>query len=198
MASTDAKSAILPGRNAVIIDEIIMHALVPLLFLMVQPFWETRPPEQWTAAEIDQIRTNSPWAQFVGRVSPEVVFLATALPVEHAETELRLRFKKNREALPEPDPDYVVYLREHRSEAFVVGVTYPRLISFGKPGEDKRMEEETALVIGRKEYRILGYFPPTPSDPVLRLIFPRAVKPGDKQITFRLYLPGLNFPEREA
>jgi hypothetical protein len=175
-----------------------MHALAPLLFLMVQPFWEIRPPEQWTAREIDQIRTNSPWAQSVGRVSPEVVFLATALPVEHAETELRLRFKKNRQALPEPDPDYVDYLREHGSEAFVLGVTYPRLISFGKPGEDKRMEEETALVIGRKEYRILGYFPPTPTDPVLRLIFPRAVKPSDKQITFRLYLPGLNFPEREA
>ena len=52
--------------------------------------------------------------------------------------------------------------------------------------------------IGRKDYQILGYFPPTPSDPVLRLIFPRAVKPADREIVFRLYLPGLNFPDREA
>ena len=67
-----------------------------------------------------------------------------------------------------------------------------------KPGEDKLMEDETAMVIGKKQYPILGHFPPTPSDPVLRLIFPRAVKTTDKQVVFRLYLPGLNFPEREA
>jgi len=32
----------------------------------------------------------------------------------------------------------------------------------------------------------------------LRLIFPRAVKATDKTVLFRLYLGGLNFPEREA
>jgi len=26
------------------------------------------------------------------------------------------------------------------------------------------MEEETVMLIGRKEYKILGHFPPTPSD----------------------------------
>jgi len=175
-----------------------MHSLVPLLLMLAQPFWELRPPEQWTAAEIDQIRHGSPWAQGVGRVAPVTVYLATALPIEHAEGELRLRFKKNRATMPEPDPDYVEYLRDHRSEAFVLAVTYPPLPNFGKAGEDKVMEDETSLVIGRKEHKILGYFPPTPSDPVLRLIFPRAAKPTDKQLVFRLYLPGLNFPEREA
>lgn len=175
-----------------------MHALVPLLLMLAQPFWEIRPPEQWTAAEIDQIRSNSPWAQGVGRVAPVTVYLATALPIEHAEGELRLRFKKNRGAMQEPDVDYVEYLRDHRAEAFVLAVMYPPLPSFGRAGEDKVMEEETAMVIGRKEHHILGYFPPTPSDPVLRLIFPRAVKATDKQLVFRLYLPGLNFPEREA
>jgi hypothetical protein len=175
-----------------------MYALLPLLFFLAQPFWESRPPEQWTPSEIDQIRTNSPWAQSVGRVAPVTVWLATALPIEHAETELRLRTKKNRESMSEPDPDYLDYLREHRADAFVLAVAYPRMNTFGKPGEDKRMEEETAMHIGRKDYQILGYFPPTPSDPVLRLIFPRAVKPADREIVFRLYLPGLNFPDREA
>ena len=33
---------------------------------------------------------------------------------------------------------------------------------------------------------------------VLRLIFPRAVKPTDKTVVFRLYLGGLKFPEREV
>jgi hypothetical protein len=32
---------------------------------------------------------------------------------------------------------------------------------------------------------------------VLRLVFPRVVEPADKSIVFRLYLPGLSFPERE-
>jgi hypothetical protein len=176
-----------------------MHALLPLLFFLSQPFWETRPPEQWTDSEIEQIRTNSPWAQPSGaRGTPVTVFLATALPIEHAEAELRLRMKKNPHPMPEPDPDYVEYLRDHREDTFVLGVTYPRLPSFGKPGEDKRMEEETAMRIGKKEYGISGHFPPTPSDPVLRLIFPRTVKETDKTIVFRLYLPGLSFPEREA
>jgi hypothetical protein len=177
---------------------VIMHALLPLFFFLAQPFWELKPPERWTPEEIHRIRTNSPWAQYVGQVAPVTVFLATALPVEHAEAELRLRFKKNRDALAEPDPDYVEYLREHRAEAFVVGVMYPPLPGFGKPGEDKRMEEETALIVRKQEYKILGYFPPTPSDPVLRLIFPRVVKPGDKQMLIRLYLPGLSFPDRDA
>jgi hypothetical protein len=179
-------------------DVIIMHALVPLLLMLAQPFWELRPPEQWTAAEIDRIRSSSPWAQTVGRVAPVTVYLATALPIEHAEGELRLRFQKNRGAMQEPDPDYVEYLREHGAEAFVLAVIYPRLPGFGKPGEDKTMEEETVLVIGKKQHPILGYFPPTPSDPVLRLIFPRVVQATDRQLVFRLYLPGLNFPEREA
>jgi len=60
------------------------------------------------------------------------------------------------------------------------------------------MEEEAVMVIGKKQYHILGYFPPAPSDPVLRLIFPRMAKDRDKSVTFRLYLPGLSFPEREA
>jgi hypothetical protein len=30
------------------------------------------------------------------------------------------------------------------------------------------------------------------------LIFPRSVRPADKSVAFRLYLPGLPFPEREA
>jgi len=175
-----------------------MHTLALLLLFMAQPFWDARAPEQWTNAEIDQLRTSSPWAQTVGRIAPVTVFLATALPIEHAEAELRLRMRKNPHPMPEPDPDYAEYLRDHHDEVLVLGVDYPRLPTFGKPGEAKRMEEETAMIVGKKQYRILGHFPPAPSDPVLRLIFPRSVTPTDKTVVFRLYLPGLNFPEREA
>jgi hypothetical protein len=177
----------------------MLHLLPPLLFFLAQPYWEVKPPEKWTDAEIAAMRNTSPWAQQIGQPPQMVtVFLATAAPIEAAETELRLRLKKNPRPLAEPDPDYVDYLREHRNDAFVLGVTYPTLAGLGHSDESKLMEEETVMVLGRKEYKILGHFPPTPSDPVLRLIFPRMVKPSDKTVFFKLYLAGLKFPEREV
>jgi hypothetical protein len=176
----------------------MLHALLPLLFFMGQPFWEAKPPEKWTDAEIAAVRNTSPWAQQSGAPPQMVtVFLATAAPIEEAEAELRLRMKKGTRPLAEPDPDYLDYLREHRDSAFVLGITYPTLSGLGHADESKRMEDETVMLIGRKEYKILGHFPPTPSDPVLRLIFPRMVKPSDKTVLFKLYLEGLKFPERE-
>ena len=87
-----------------------MHALLPLFFFLAQPFWETKPPEAWSDAEIQTIRTDSPWAQRTDESPGSVVYLATAAPIEHAEAELRLRLKKNPHPMPEPDPDYVEYL----------------------------------------------------------------------------------------
>jgi hypothetical protein len=174
-----------------------MHALVALFFFLAQPFWETKPPEAWTDAQIQIIRTDSPWAQHTTELPVAVVFLATAAPIEHAEAELRLRLKKNPHPMPEPDPDYVEYLSSHRDENLVLAITYPTLAGLGDARESRRMEEESVMLIGKKSYGIVGHFPPTPSDPVLRLIFPRAVKPDDKTVLFRLYLGGLKFPERE-
>ena len=42
-----------------------------LLFFLAGPFWETKPPERWTDAEIDAIRHSSPWTQTLGP-SPEI------------------------------------------------------------------------------------------------------------------------------
>ena len=175
----------------------MLHLVAPLLLFFAQPFWEAKPPEKWSDAEITAVRRNSPWAQVVGTSPPVVIYLATAAPVEQAEAELRLRMKKNPHPLSEPDPDYLEYLGEHRNDTFVLAITYPTLAGMGHAEESKRMEEESVMVIGKKEHHILGHFPPTPSDPVLRLIFPRLVKPTDKTVLFRLYLGGLNFPERE-
>jgi hypothetical protein len=176
----------------------IMHALLPLFFFFAQPFWEAKPPERWTDAEIQTIRSESPWAQRSLDSPQVVIYLATAAPIEHAEAELRLRLKNNPHALPEPDPDYQEYLRDHRDQNLVLAITYPTLAGMGDARESKRMEEESVMIIGKQTYKMVGHFPPTPSDPVLRLIFPRAVKPTDKTVLFRLYLGGLTFPEREA
>ena len=65
--------------------------------------------------------------------------------------------------------------------------------------ESKRMEEESVMLIGKKSYRHRRPLSlPRPRIPVLRLIFPRAVKASDKTVLFRLYLGGLKFPEREV
>ena len=57
---------------------------------------------------------------------------------------------------------------------------------------------ECVMIAGRKIWQLVGHFPPSQSDPVLRLVFPREVNPADKSVLFRLYLPGVAFPEREV
>ena len=117
---------------------------------------------------------------------------------------LRLRMKKNPRPMAELDPDIVEYLRDNRERHFILAITYPfarpatAIARLGDARENKKMEEESVMVIGRKTYHIVGHFPPTPSDPVLRLIFPRELRTSDKSVLFRLYLPGVNFPERET
>jgi len=172
-----------------------MLILVALLFFFGQPFWEARPPEKWSDREIATILENSPWAQTARPDPAVVVYFATARPIEEAESELRLRSKQ---PIPEPDPEYVIYVSDNRARQFVLAVPYPRLTGLGRAEEQKRLQEESVMVIGRKSYHIVGEFPPTPADPVLRLIFPREVKQTDKNVVFRLYLAGLDFPEREV
>ncbi len=172
-----------------------MRVLVAFLFFLAQPFWETKPPEKWTDREIETVLSASPWVETVGPEPSVRVYLATAAPIEQAEAERRIRAKKPGAML---DPDYLDYLLENREQAFVLAIPYGNLGGLGNAEENKRMELDTEMKIGRKTYKILGHFPPTTADPVLRLIFPRAVKPTDKTVLFTLYVPGVAFPERDV
>lgn len=172
-----------------------MHALVALLFFLGPPFWEIKPPEKWTDREIETVMNASPWVESVGPDPAVQVYLATAMPLELADSELRARSKR---PMPMLDPDYLDYIRENREQAFVLAISYVKLGPVGRAEENHRMEQDSEMTIGKKGYKILGYFPPTTADPVLRLIFPRAVKAGDKEVTFKLYVPGAAFPEREV
>jgi hypothetical protein len=173
-----------------------MHAWLALLFFLAQPFWETKPPEQWTDHEIDLMRISSPWTQALGPAPEVLTWLATAQPIGEAEAEARLH---KRNPLRQPDPDYLNFVADNREKAFVLAIGYPTLSGLGKEADAwKTVEKETSMRVGSRSYKVEGLFPPEPSDPVLRLIFPRAVKPSDKAVEFRLYLPGLPFPEREA
>jgi len=173
-----------------------MHALIAALLFLAQPFWETKPPEQWTDREIDVMRGTSPWTQSIPPSPELLVWFATAEPVEAAEAEARLR---KRNPLHQPDPDYLDFLRENREKAFVLAIEYPTLSGLSKEADPwKTLEKETSMTVGGRAYRVEGEFPPTPSDPVLRLVFPRSVTINDKSVKFELYLPGLPFPERAA
>ena len=171
-----------------------MRAVLVLLLLASQPFWEAKPAGKWSDREVEMILHASPWAQVTG-VAPEVtVYIATAEPIREAESELRVR---SRRPVPELDPDYVDYLREHADSALAIAIPYPNA-GFGSAADQHQMEAETKMIVGARQYDMLGYFPPTPSDPVLRLMFPRQVRPSDKTVDFRLFLPGISFPEREV
>lgn len=172
----------------------IMRLLLAALFFLAPPFWETKPPERWTARELDTVRHDSPWAQTLGPEPKVLVYLATAGPIEDAEAEERLRTKA---PLAEPDADYLEYLWEHREQHFVLAIPEVTLAGLQKPGEERLMEEQTQMVVGRKAYKIIGHFPPTEADPVLRLVFPREVQATDKSVLFHLYLPGMPFPTRD-
>lgn len=172
-----------------------MRLLLAVLFFLGPPFWESKAPEQWSDREIDAIRNDSPWAQTVGPDPRVLVYLATAAPVEEAEQEARLRTKH---PLVEPDPDYVDYLREHGDSQFVLAIPNVKRGALDKPAEQQAMEEQTEMAIGRKTYKIVGSFPPTADDPVLRLVFPREATAADKSVVFHLYLPGMPFPNRDT
>ena len=172
-----------------------MRLLAAVLFFLAQPFWESKPPERWSDREIEAILHDSPWAQSVGPEPKVMVYLATAAPVEDAEEEARLRTKN---PLADPDPDYLDYLRENGGKQFVLAIPEVTLAGLARAGEEKAMEEQTEMVIGGKSYKIIGHFPPTETDPVLRLVFPREARAGDKSVLFRLYLPGVAFPVRET
>jgi hypothetical protein len=170
-----------------------------LLFFSAQAFWEGHPPAEWTDSELKQMLADSPWAQTITPAPVITALLATAKPIEEAEAEALHRRNASLVSgakAAAPDIDYIDYVKQHRDEHFVLAIPYPSLAALGRADEEKRMEEQCILRVGKRKYGILGHFPPTPSDPVLRLIFPRVVTAADKSFSFDLYLPGMTHPSR--
>ncbi len=164
-----------------------MHARWLALLLMATPFWETKAPRQWSDEELETLMTDSPWAQ------SEIVhvFLATAQPMREGEAERRRRYRDPARA---PDPleeEYLEFLRENGASHIVLAVRLPRARALDDAAESKRMEEESYLRVGKTRHKMTGHFPPTSSDPYLRLAFPRVVRPTDKNFRFELYLPSV-------
>jgi hypothetical protein len=170
-----------------------------LLFWLAAPFWETSAPADWSESQLKMLLTNSPWAQFVnGRGSaPAIqVIVATAGPIEQGMAEWDRRYTKKK---TEPDlmkEEYVEWLRENRDQQIVLAVSAGKSAQMSDEGEIRKMEEQSAMLVGRKKYKMTGHFPPSSGDPYLRIAFPREVTANDKTVLFELYVPGVGIPFR--
>jgi hypothetical protein len=171
-----------------------------LLLMLAAPFWESKAPTNWTDDELKQVFIDSPWAQTAtARGAPPVpVYLATANPMELAERE-RARRERSKHP-PHEDTlaeEYQAWLQDNHATQIVLAVSIANGASFSKE-EEIRQLEESVMRVGRKKFKISGHFPPSSSDPYLRLAFPRQVSIDDKTVAFDLYLPGVVMPFREV
>ncbi len=178
-----------------------------LLLSLAAPFWETKASADWTDAEVASLLTDSPWAQMVfapGKNSapPIQVYLATATPIEQAERERNLRAARRRPPAAKPVEDqfaeeYRAWLEDNRVTQIVVAVRIANNKGFFDEKEMHSMEEESVMHVGRKKFKMTGHFPPSASDPYLRMAFPRQVTASDKTVSFDLSLPGVEMPFRQ-
>jgi hypothetical protein len=174
-----------------------MHLVCVWLALLAAPFWETKAPADWTNDQIMLLLQDSPWAQIAkpdpelaGRntsvePAPEVqIYLATARPMRECEAELSRRREKPL------NEEYLDYLAGEGANKLIIAIAFQDFKALEGDAEVHRMEEESIMLVGRQEYKMEGHFPPVPSDPFLRLVYPRAATERDKTIAFELYLPG--------
>jgi len=176
-----------------------------LLFLFAAPFWETKAPVDWTEAELQQLLTDSPWAQMLTTPSKAgssavQVFLATSAPIEQAEHQWDLRFTKKRpnEPVNNLSEEFQAWLSENRAKQIVLAVLVALPQALSDEQETRRMQEECVMRVGRKKFKMTGFFPPAGGDRYLRLAFPREITTNDKTVNFDLYLPGVPIPFRQA
>lgn len=175
------------------------HSILALL--LAAPFWQTKPVADWSIEEVRAMLVDSPWAQTVtaGDKSPAPavqVYLATAEPVQAAEDRMRATQRKKTD-----DPswdEYREYLVQNTGKYIVVAISIPEPSALSDNAETKHMEGDSQLKVGKRKYKVVGHFPPSSTDPFVRLVFPRDVQPGDKALNLELYVPGSGAPYRQC
>jgi hypothetical protein len=181
-----------------------MHLLWLALVWFAAPFWESKPPAEWTRAELARMLSDSPWAQAasfdsrMGGASPVRALLATAQPMRDAEEQARLRAARRPDAPLGIDEEYRRFLRSDSARHIVLAIAGATAEGMANGDETRQMEKECVMRVGRKKYKMTGHFPPSSGDPYLRLIYPRAVADSDKEVVFEVYVPGAVPPYREA
>lgn len=186
-----------------------MSLLMYVSWLLAVPFWESAPPVEWSEGQLIGLLNDSPWAQTVGdggRATrlpgpPVLMYLASAKLMRQAEEELiRRRYKQQPDlhaAIVDAREEYKAYLAEQGGKVIVVAIPLDAN-ALSDAGETKRMESESLIRAGKRKVKSTGHFPPTPADPILRLIFPKDLPEGTKEFTVEVYLPSIPGPYRSA
>lgn len=174
-----------------------------LTLLTVTPFWESTEVQQWSEDQLIDFFTNSPWAQPAEASAGKGVmtFLTTAKPVQLAEVERRRRqLKKVAGVDVVQDPawdEFQEFLERDAGKYIVLAVPIPAEAT-REASEMSLMENQCVLKLGKQKIKMSGYFPPSPTDPYTRLIFPRAGTEKAKELIFELFLPGTGTPYRQV
>lgn len=178
--------------------------LALLTLLTVTPFWESTDVKDWSEEQLLDFFGNSPWAlpaQSSSASNGVLTFLATAKPVQLAELENRRRHtKKIPGTEPTPDPaweEFQEFLARDASKYIVLAVAIP-IGATQDAAEMAHMENDSVLRLGKRKIKMSGYFPPSPSDPYTRLIFPREGADSAKELLFELFIPGTGAPYRQV
>ncbi|HUS07432.1 MAG TPA: hypothetical protein VMZ52_14085 [Bryobacteraceae bacterium] len=178
-----------------------MHLLTAFFCFLAAPFWDAKPAGQWTNEEVQSMFSRSPWVSVAypigatGSRVPIPVYLASARPMREADQEVEKRTKRASDPLVE---EFRQWEKENGDKYLVLAILQPRTLVTLDSKERKRMESDCVLRVGRKTYKMVMHFPASSSDARLRLIFPRAVQPTDKNFLFELYLPLVSGPYREV
>jgi hypothetical protein len=169
-----------------------VNIFISALLFFALPYWETKPVKDWTMEELVRVFQASPWAQESVRRPlaggpPVYMYLGSARPMVEAEEELRRRKKLESDPVAQ---EYAVWRTENAGKYIVISMVYRDSVSLAKAEETERMEKESELYVGRKKVPLAMYFPPSSSDPHLRLAFVRPEGEEAKKLLFDLYVPG--------
>lgn len=174
-----------------------MNAVAMLVLwscLAASGFWDTTPPDQWTVEQVREILEYSPWAQTLrSRGDVIQVHLASALPMRQAEERQR-RMQKRPGANSATFDEYLAMVEE--GKYIVLAVHMKDAEAFADGVLVSRMQKDSRMRADKKSFDLITYFPPSPSDPYLRLIFPRAAVV--KSVDFTFVIPGATDPYRQA
>jgi len=174
--------------------------LALIAFLSVTPFWESTEVKDWSEEQLIEFFGNSPWAQPAQSHTGGGVltFLATAKPVQLAEVERHRR--RTAKADNGQDPaweEFQEFLARDAAKYIVLAVAIPPQSTLDA-SEMALMENESVMKLGKQKIKMSGYFPPSPSDPYTRLIFPKAGADTAKELLFELFIPGTGTPYRQV
>jgi hypothetical protein len=155
-------------------------------------FWETKPPEEWTPEEVDELLTNSPWAQVsgVGRPNAIPMYLASAEPMRIAEQRKRA-MRKTTGASDASFAEYQALLAESPNQYVVLAILPPKREALADGDFTRRLEKDSKLRSGGASYPVYTYFPPSSTDPYLRVVFHRPPS-LERGLQIAVYVPGVH------